>query len=101
VYRQNLTKSEGEEKEDEVRVNLQRKRENEKKDTLWGVRSVVMFSKAFLACSTGRWDDIAATVQPNGTRDLQIQNWFQESIAGRQCKADSLTFDTGDLWIFS
>ena len=22
----------------------------------------------------------------NGARDLQIQNWFQESIAGRQCK---------------
>jgi len=37
----------------------------------------------------------------NEARDLQIQNWFQESIAGRQCKADSLTFDTGDLWIFS
>ena len=30
-----------------------------------GVRSVVIFYKAFLKCSTGRWADTAATVQPN------------------------------------
>ena len=32
--------------------------------TLWGVRSVMMFCKAFLSCSTGRRADTAALVQP-------------------------------------
>ena len=44
--------------------------------TLWGVRSRVKFCKTFLTCSAGRWADSAANVQPNGVRDLQIQNWF-------------------------
>ena len=32
--------------------------------TVWGVRSVVIFCKAFSKCSAGRWADTAATVQP-------------------------------------
>ena len=33
--------------------------------TFWGVRSVVMFCKAFLKCSTCCWADTAAFVQPS------------------------------------
>ena len=33
--------------------------------TLWGIPSFMMFCRAFLTCSTGRWADTAATVQPN------------------------------------
>ena len=33
--------------------------------TLCVIHSVVMFCTAFLACSTGRWADTAATVQPS------------------------------------
>ena len=33
-------------------------------NTLWGIRSVVMFCKA-LTCFTGRWADTAANLPPN------------------------------------
>ena len=34
-------------------------------NTLWVVRSVVMFCKTFLTCSTNRWVDTVTNVQPN------------------------------------
>ena len=33
--------------------------------TLWVSGLATMFCKAFLTCSTGRWDDTGAMVQPN------------------------------------
>ena len=33
--------------------------------TPWGVHSVVIFCRVFPTCSTGRWADTAAIVQPN------------------------------------
>ena len=38
---------------------------------LRGVPSVVIFCKAFLKCSTGRWADTAATAQSNWLMELQ------------------------------
>ena len=35
------------------------------------VYSVLIFCGAFLTCSTGRWADTAATVQPNGNRNFR------------------------------
>ena len=42
--------------------------------TLYRVRSVVIFCKAFLVCSTGHWSDTAATVEPNWWPELQKEN---------------------------
>ena len=39
-----------------------------------GVWSVVIFCKAFLKCSTGRWADTVATVQPNWITEFQKDN---------------------------
>ena len=38
--------------------------------TLWGVPSFVMFCKVFCTCSTIRWADTTAIVQPNDGRLL-------------------------------
>ena len=49
---------------------IQRFAAGHSRSTLWGVRSDVILCKAFLKCSTGRWADTAATVQPNWEPEL-------------------------------
>ena len=42
--------------------------------TLWGIHSVMMFCKAFLTCSSGRWADTAAIVHPHWLPELPTEN---------------------------
>ena len=43
-------------------------------NSMCGVHSVVIFCRACSTCSTGRWADTAATVQPNRQTELLKQN---------------------------
>ena len=52
--------------------------------TLCGVWSVVIFCQAFFKCSTGRWADTAATVQPNWEPEFQ-----KDSITKHHDRADA------------
>ena len=55
--------------------------------TLWGVHSVVTFSRAFLTFSTGYWADNALTVHLNCKAELPKENQTKhpDRVDARQC----------------